>query len=160
MNPRHLLRAVFPVLLLVIGVGLVFPGSAGARPWRSVQAPPETIALVDFLMQPHPRGTPGGDEGDTTGNIEKPIDTGSPVVNPTPSKQPGGGSVPDTARTSFFNRAQEESLRMALPGMRSNTQDTAPPPPGARRGVLGIHPLAILVGLIALDIFVVTVAGK
>jgi hypothetical protein len=49
---------------------------------------------------------------------------------------------------------------MASPGMRSNIQDAAAPPPGARRGVLGLHPLFILVGLIALNIFVVTVAGK
>src|SRR5204863_8795449 len=79
---------------------------------------------------------------------------------PPVTTQPGGGTVPDTVRNSLWNKAREESLRAAIPGMRGNTQETAPPSPGARRGVLGLHPMFILVGLIALDIFVVSVAGK
>jgi len=68
--------------------------------------------------------------------------------------------VPDSVAFSLKNKALQDSLSMASPGMRSNAQETVAAPPGARRGVLGLHPLFILVGLIALNIFVVTVAGK
>jgi len=104
---------------------------------------------------------PGDGEGDGSPDsgtqIEHPIPQGG---GGTVTTQPGGGTVPDSVKNSLWNKALEESLRMRSPGMRSNTQETAAPPPGARRGVLGLHPMFILVGLIALNIFVVTVAGK
>jgi hypothetical protein len=164
------------LLALVAGSMLVSSGKAEAssgrasRPWRSVVAPALVLTLSDYVMQP-----PGGDE-------EVP-DTARVFERPTPAPQPGapGGTpttpfqpkfnIPDTTsrhdsrQDSLFSvpgRAPVETIAPAttiLP-VPSSTQPSRPPGPRARRGILGVHPLAILVGLIALHIFVVTVAGK
>jgi len=176
MNLRTLFRAALPVLVLAAGAVSIHASSgraeaeprpgAEARPWRSVLAPAEAVALSDYLSRASDLQPPGGGEGDgspdTGTQIEHPIPQGgsSQGGNPPVTTQPGGGTVPDSVKNSLWNRAREESLRAVIPGMRSNTQETAAPPPGARRGVLGLHPMFILVGLIALNIFVVTVAGK
>lgn len=142
-----------------------------SRPWRSVTAPALVLTLSNYVMQPP--GEPGGGDEDVP-------DTARVFEPRTPAPQPGapGGTpttpfqpkfnIPDTTSRhsdSLFSvpgRAPVETIGPAttiLPAP-SSTQPSRPPGARARRGILGVHPLAILVGLIALHIFVVTVAGK
>ena len=135
----------------------------GDAPGHAVQAPADAVALLDYLMQP-PGGDGSGGEEDSVPRIERPTQGGQPQTQQPSSggtfHPPGGSAAPDSAkRTSPFNNPNFGDTLTAGFGQH-RAQETAPPPPGARRGVLGLHPLAILVGLIALDIFVVSVAAK
>ena len=164
---RRDLRAALLLLTFVAGSVPFFPGSAWARdaksPWRSVTAPADVVALADYIIQP-----PGGDEGppEIGGDSlrEKEPPPGNPGAN-TPFIPPGNGpgfSIPDSvkARSSSTNPNYADTLAPGSPGGQFHPAATSAPPPGARHGVLGIPPLALLAGLLALHIFVVTVAGK
>jgi hypothetical protein len=171
------LRAAVLLLALVAGSMLVSSGKAEAssgrasRPWRSVSAPALVLTLSDYVMQP-PGNVPKEGEVDTLENEPPPRfpETKPPVGGPTTPFEPKFNipdttSRPDARHDSLFSvpgRAPVETIGPAttiLP-VPSSTQPSRPPGPRARRGILGVHPLAILVGLIALHIFVVTVAGK
>ena len=151
--------------MLVAGSISVPPESARAEGGdaHAVQAPADAVALLDYLMQP-PAGNEGGGEEDSVPRIERPTSGGQQQTQQPSSggtfHPPGGSAAPDSAkRTSPFNNPNFGDTLTAGFGQH-RAQETAPPPPGARRGVLSLHPLAILVGLIALDIFVVSVAAK
>ncbi len=150
-----------PCLLFAAGRVLLLAGPAfaqGSDPGRMVAAPRNLDAVWGYALQP-----PSGDEG---GGREDSLSQREP--KPTQQQQPpggallppGGASFPDSAKkTSTFGNPMGDTLTARFMG-EHHAQETGPPPPGARRGILGIHPIAILVGLIALDVFVVTVAGK
>jgi hypothetical protein len=149
-------------LLLLLGAAAVF-GLARARhaaaeekpvkqPWRSVSAPADVSTLLSFATD---QTTDEGDEGqeDTTRTFEPPIQPAPP-----PSGKQPSFSLPDTGRSGFKD-APLETL-----GAASNRPFQAPTPlptgPKLRRGVFGLHPIFLLVGLLALHIFVVTTVVK
>ena len=139
-----------------------------SRPWRSVAAPADLLTLSDYVLQaPGDQPEPGEGEGDVP-ETSRILEPQTPPPQPTP-----GGNQPDPFRPRFDiqdTAGRRDSLFKAAPvetiGPPSNllplpsSAGSAPPGPRARRGVLGIHPLALLVGLIAFHIFIVTVAGK
>ncbi len=139
------------------------PGGAGANPWRSVSAPPITFALADYVMQPP--GDAGAGDQDTTDTEPK---TKEPVVSPSTGstsdlQQPG--SLRDTARTAVdttraFRPAAVETI--GPPAIRTLPVVTpsSAPPVHTRHGVLGLAPIALLVGLVALHILIVTAVTK
>jgi len=134
---------------------------------HSVLAPAGAGALSEYAMmvsieQPDPGE--GGEE-DTSDTVpEKEFDTKPGTGVPTTTTTPWGGTQPDSAT----HRQAPPSI--TFPGTAdtlSPASSSTPRSAGAatsttssRRGILGIHPIALIAGLIALHIFVVTVAGK
>jgi hypothetical protein len=98
-------------------------------------------------------GTPANQQGTPTQNSQN--------KNPT-------FNAPDTTAhadsTHAFPGGDPAALETLGAGSGFHTFPTGgaarTPVARARRGVLGIHPLAILVGLVALDVFIVKFAGK
>jgi hypothetical protein len=156
-----------PLLLLLSGL-LLPPHAAAAEkpvtvPWRSVHAPAEVSALLAFANQPP------GDEGDNGGqedSVPKEI-TPPPNPNPTPSGSgtPGFNQL-DTSKVSnkAFPGGNEAPLETLGAGSNRPFQGGAPTAlptgPKLRRGLFGLHPMFLLVGLIAIHIFVVTTVVK
>jgi hypothetical protein len=124
-------------------------GTPGGRAWHSVSAPATLLALSDYVMQPP--GDEGGGEEDTPDTTRPFIEKKDqpPATPPPPATQsfPGGNQAP------FETLGAPTTQSLPTAGGYS-----APPPPGGkhRRGIIGLHPLALLVGLVALHIFVVT----
>ena len=133
------------------------------------------LTLSDYVMlasieQPDPGA--GGEEDSMETKPLEPAEPkgGTPPANqPIPSKLPPGFSLPDTARahpdSSFSfpggNAAVSESIGPASSVLPFPGGAAAPRTPAkTRRGIMGLHPIALLAGLIAFHIFVVTVAGK
>jgi len=146
-------------------------GAPTARPWRSVSAPRTTLALLDYAMQP-PGDTEGGGEGDT---IRPPKEPNLPAEGEQPKNQqqppptpPPAFSLPDTARHGdsirSFPGGNPAALETLGPGSmnrpNSGTPAASTPHVHERGGILGLHPIALLVGLIALHIFIVTKVVK
>jgi hypothetical protein len=166
------MRAASLLLVLVAGSTLVSSGTAEAvsgrasRPWRSVTAPPVLLALSNYVMQPDPGE---GGEGDTT-DVEPPIKEHEPPPQPTGSGQPKplpGFSTQDTTtrRDSMFSTPGLAPVETIGPSTTILPVPSAAGPPRplgvkGRHGVFGVPPLVLLVGLIALHVFVVKVAGK
>jgi hypothetical protein len=167
----------FLVLLLVLGSVLALRGNAAASgvsrrvPWRSTSAPADAPTLLAFATE-QPDSVPGGGGvGDTTGIEKEPkpiLEPSLPPANQPPPSSSPSFSLPDTVTrrdsTRSFpggNAAPPETIR---PGPAISTfptgRGTPAPAAPARRGLLGIHPIAILVGLIVLDIFIVKLASK
>jgi len=165
-------------LLFSIGIAVSVPALGGtnpatpaSRPWRSVSAPTNVLTLSDYVMvassdQPDP-GV-GGDEDSTDAQPREPETKGGtpPTNQPTPPNLPF--SVPDTAKShgdssfSFpgHNPAASETIGPASPILPFPGGAAARTPVKTRRGIMGLHPIALLVGLVAFHIFIVTVAGK
>ena len=145
----------------IAGAIWVSAGTASAAPAshsRHATAPGDVLTLSNYVMQ-RP-----GDEGDAD-VVRDSTGTRSKVLEPT-VQQTGADTVP-TQRTQTI-----KPPAWAFPDSSART-DTAtviptspgvsgPPHPAAkpRRGVLGIHPIALLVGMIALHVFVVGLANK
>ncbi len=139
-----------------------------ARPWRSVSAPTTTLALLDYVMQPLPDS--GGEEEPDTSRAPReqnlpPAGEGQQPRNQ-PINQPSFG-VPDTSRhgdSIRFPGGNPAALETLGPGSAipsiPKAAASAPPPVKQRHGILGLHPLALLVGLIAFHIFIVTSVVK
>ncbi len=76
-----------------------------------------------------------------------------------------GGTVPDSTNhrqsppTTFPGVGTSDTLSPAS-SSTPRSAGTATSTTSSRRGLLGIHPIALIAGLIALHVFVVTVAGK
>ena len=169
------LLAAFLLVVAAAGSILVSSGKAEAssgrasRPWRSIAAPAVVaLALSDYVMQPPNLPNPGeGGQEDTTDFEPKLPEPGTqpPAGNPQNPFQ-SKFSKPDTAarHDSLFSVPGAAPVETIGPSSMILPAPSAPPsrPPGVRtrRGIFGVHPLAILVGLIAFHIFIVTVAGK
>ena len=151
--------------LLLLGAAAVF-GLVKARhaaaeekpatqPWRSVGAPADLPTLLSFATD---QTTDEGEEApeDTTGRFEP---NTPPPPPPSSNKQPSF-ALPDTGRGGF----KEAPLETLGPGSNRPFQAAAPTPlptgPKLRRGVFGLHPMFLLIGLVAIHIFVVTTVIK
>jgi hypothetical protein len=127
-------------------------------------APADAPTLLAFLAPPPGRILPEGGEGDTTREVPPPNTQNTPTNT---QNTPPNFSLPDTSRrdtTRSFPGGDPAALETIGPSssIRSfptGTSSSAPTIRG-RRGLLGIHPLAILAGLIVLDVFIVKVASK
>jgi hypothetical protein len=165
MNRMFLSRAWRAALLFAVALAF---GALGARPGyaRSVSAPSAVSQLLAFAGVP----ADSGDTGDS--NPREPMEPKNlPEANPqnqqpppkTQQPPPPSFAAPDTS-------SHADSIR-AFPGGGGAPLETlgAPPRgpfvtnaaaglhgPRPRRGVFGVPPLALLAGLIALHIFVVT----
>jgi hypothetical protein len=132
-------------------------GAPGGRAWHSVSAPATLLALSDYVMQPQPDDEGGGEE-DTT-NTDRPTfeKKDQPPANQPTGQQPATQSFPGGNQAPFETLGAPSSQSVPTGGTYS-----PPPPPGGkhRRGIIGLHPLALLVGLVALHIFVVTKVVK
>jgi len=145
---------------LMIGALLVLSGSgaAHAQRARSTSAPPDRAELLAFAMQPEPA------ECDTC-DVEPPIKNAEPkgkgndVQPPAPPINTPNPTFdkPDTSKMGGFNAAPLETLGPGTTNRNfGGAAATLPVARHPRRGVLGIHPLAILAVLIAVHVFVVT----
>ncbi len=148
----------------IAGAIWVSAGTASAAPAshspHATAAPANVLTLSDYVMQP-----PGdeGDDGvvkDSTGTrpkvLEPPVPTGADTVptRPTPIKPPAWAFPDSAARTDTTNVIPTSPGNVPAPSAGSH------PAVKPRRGVLGIHPIALLVGMIALHVFVVGLATK
>ncbi len=128
------------------------------------------LTLSNYVVQP-----PGDEDhqaGDPGEKVVEPKEPppGSQQTKPTPPQEvppAWGASIPDTGgRSDSMAWFQSDKIigLDSLPGEAAPAIETAHAAgvPGAkpRRGVLGLHPLALLAGLVAFHIFIVTVAGK
>lgn len=167
---RRRIRAAL-LLLAVVAASAGAPERASAapapRPWRSVSAPAAVLTLADHVMQPDLPETGEGGEEDTTDLPELRERDAPPASQPTftPPGTGPGFSIPDTSRSRSDSvltfpggAAGFDSMGSAIG--KSSGGTAAPPGAKPRRGILGLHPTALLVSLVALHIFVVTVAGK
>jgi hypothetical protein len=162
--PRRLVWNGSAVSTMLVAIFASIPGAAGASPWRSVSAPPRTFALADYVMQPP--GTTGA--GEDTSNTEPPIKEPLPgQQNPSTSLQQPG-SLRDTVRAPDSKRALPGAQPAAVEtiGPRSGlgplpaVTSASAPPEHARHGIMGFAPIAILVGLVALHVLIVTAVAK
>jgi hypothetical protein len=102
----------------------------------------------------------GGDDGvvkDSTGAkvLEPTVQQTVADTVPTRPTKPPAWAFPDSA-------ARKDTATVIPTSPGSLPAVSGPPHPAAkpRRGVLGIHPIALLVGMIALHVFVVGLANK
>jgi len=134
---------------------LVVPRIAHAR---MTGAPPHRDEMLAFATQPDP-----GDTDSTGVGIEKHEPKGTTTETPPPQNLPHNPAFdrPDTSKAGGFNSAPLETLGPSTTN-RNFGNPTTPLPAAShvRRGIFGVHPLAILVGLVALHIFVVTSVVK
>ncbi|HMI30818.1 MAG TPA: hypothetical protein VK527_03695 [Candidatus Limnocylindrales bacterium] len=170
------LRAALLLLACVAGSTLLSWDNAEASSgrasgqWRAVAAPADLLTLSDYVLHA-PGDQPEPGEGEDVPDTHRVFEPPRPPAEP--GVPPPGGNPPGTFRPSFDSlttRGRGDSLFKAAPvetiGPSTNLlpppsgAGAAPPGPQARRGILGVHPLALLVGLIALHIFIVTVAVK
>jgi len=144
------------------------PGCAETSlPWRSVKAPAEPWELLAFAAQ-KPPGTLGGGETDTTGQqLPPPREVNPPTTPPPTNTPPPSFNLPDTSRHADSIRAFPggsgaplETLGGPISRPFTGATSTSLPVGTHRRGLLGVPPLALLAGLIALHIFVVTKVVK
>ena len=161
----HDMRRTRPALFCfawIAGAIWISAGTASAAParsWHVTAAPGNVLTLSDYVMQPPEDG--GDDEvGDSTGVrsrvLEPPVTrTGTDTVPQQRIQRPAWDVVPDsTARKdSMIVTPTTTGSLPAAPGV-------AKPAGKPRRGVLGIHPAALLLGMIALHVFVVGLATK
>jgi len=142
---------------LMIGALLVLSGSGAAHAQiaRSTSAPSDRAELLAFAMQPDP-----GDGSDTQPPVknEEPKGKGdNPSPTPAPPINTPTFEKPDTSKTGGFNEAPLETLGAGTTNRTfGGAAATLPVARHPRRGILGIHPLAILAVLIAVHVFVVT----
>ena len=148
----------------IAGAIWISAGTAWAAPashsWYVTAAPGNVLALSDSTMQP-PGGIPAGDdEGDSTDvplprNRFKEPETPAPTDTlPPPRIKSPTWAFPDSTMRSDSMTVSPNSTGSAAGGSGTN------PPGKVRRGVFGIHPIALLVGMVALHVFIVGVATK
>jgi hypothetical protein len=122
---------------------------------------------LSYLQRPGSFPDPGGGGEDTARAKEpKGFGEGGQTTPPLPDNGAGfsfptGASRADSA--AWFQKDKLFGLD-TVPDMRPPTP-TGPPvveKPGVkpRRGIVGLHPLALLAGLVAFHIFIASVAGK
>lgn len=140
---------------LMIGALLVLSGSGAAHAQRT-SAPSDRMELLAFAMQPPAEcdtcdveETPKNTEPKGKGNDNPPPTPPINTPNPTFDK-------PDTSKAGAFNAAPLETLGGTTNRNFGGAAATLPVARHPRRGLFGIHPLAILVALIAVHVFVVT----
>lgn len=147
--------------------------SAGPAPplWRATQAPGDRVSLSEYVLQPPDGGPPVGDEGDDEGDSTL-LEPSAPTTPETPFRgqqpgtqnQPPGFGVPDTgARTdSLFMVPLMQPAATETIGAIPSTLPVASgnKPVKSRRGVLGLHPAALIAGIVVLHVFVVGLATK
>jgi hypothetical protein len=162
------------IVICLTGILFMLPGGAaassesGKRPWRLTSAPADASTLLAMATeQPEP-----GEVSDVPRDSTRTrIDNGTQPTNQQPSQNKTPTfALPDTTSransTKSFPGGDSTAVETLGPSSAIQGFPTANIPrptaaaPRARRGVLGIHPLAILAGLVALHIFIVTVAGK
>ncbi len=133
------------------------------------KAPADAPTLLAMATEQPEPGEGSDVPRDPTGTKPKRIVEPTPTTNQQPSGNPNFNKSDTTSRansTKSFPGGDSTALETLGPGSGVQAFPTANIPrptaaaPRARRGVLGIHPLAILAGLVALHIFIVTVAGK
>lgn len=129
------------------------------------------MSLSNFVLQPSDSLPFGGDEEDDDGDTPLP-ETGEPTTPETPFRgqqpgtqnQPPGFGVPDTgARTdSLFMVPLMQPAATETIGAIPSTLPVASgnKPVKSRRGVLGLHPAALIAGIVVLHVFVVGLATK
>ena len=125
--------------------------SASRLSWRSVTAPSTATPLLAFVSVQPPGDT--GEEGDED-SIPVTKDPTAPEGTPPPASPPPTFSPNPAALETLGPPAAAPVLRGA------NTPTPLPTGPRPRRGILGIHPLALLAALVALHIFVITTVVK
>ena len=126
---------------------------------RATAAPATMLTLADYVMQP-PEGGPEGEPKD------KNIEPKAPEPPETPASQdtvPQRIQLPAWASPDSTVRSQPaagDTLGPHSAGLPFPASGAARPGVKPRRGVFGLHPIALLVGVIALHIFVVGLASK
>jgi len=143
--------------------GALAPRTAGAGAWRSQAAPAKASEILAFLtLQPEP--PEGGGEGDTIRrepNLPEANPNNPPPKPPTTPPLPPSFNAPDTSHADSIRPfpsaggAPLETIGPQTGGPFVTNAATLHAVPRPRR-LLGIPPLALLAGLIALHIFVVT----
>jgi len=157
-----LVLACFSNLILAPRVGAAVSGAPGGRPWRMTSAPAaDGPTLLAFLAPPSGRPLPEGGEGDTTRTSEPKTTT-----QQTPTTNQAPFDTTHSAARKSFPGGDSTALETLGPGSAIHTFPTggaaAPNAAGAhgRQGFLGLTPIAILAGLIALHVFIVSTVGK
>ena len=131
---------------------------------RATAAPSSLLALTDYSMQPPGEVPEGGDQGKDSTDVEPriPEPQVSPAGQDTVPQQihlPAWASPDSTGRGSrpaFGDTIGAQSVGLPFPASGGAAKPGAKP----RRGVFGLHPAALLVGMIALHIFVVGLVSK
>ena len=157
---------MFPPLLFAMAVlsGALAPRTACGA-WRSQAAPSQASEILAFLSE-QPEPPEGGDQGDT---LRREPNLPEANLNNPPAKPPSSTPLPPIFQPPDTSM-HADSIR-AFPSVGGAPLETIGPPTGGpfvsnaaglrrapvpRRGLLGIPPLALLAGLIALHICVVT----
>lgn len=149
---RALLLPRLGFLLLLATSGAAWASSAQAISAQAAPSdsaapatPPDTVGMEQAVPV-----MPAGE----TKQIEPGPQTASPdsvrapaVLLPIPADSSAAG---DTLQ--FIAPVPSGGVPAAPPG-------TSPPPPKQRTGILGIHPIAILLGLVLLHVFVINLVG-
>jgi hypothetical protein len=161
------MRRICPALVCfawIAGAIWALAGTASAAPAshsrHATAAPGNLLTLSNYVMQPP------GDVGEGDGDVVKDSTGARKVLEPkvqqtgadtapTQPTKPPAWAFPDSA-------ARGDSATVIPTSPASLPAVSGPPHPAAkaRRGVLGIHPIALLVGMIALHVFVVGLANK
>jgi hypothetical protein len=143
-------------LLVVLVVGL-----AGSAPVRADTDLRLSGGMDISAYQPDPGG--GGEEDSTENSpeIEPKVDPGANPPTPPPQPKPNlGFSIPDSSRAGADSTLQQMNNPASVLPPPAAATGSSGSPVKSRRGVLGIHPAALLVGLVALHIFIVSVVAK
>ncbi len=165
LDSTSLARVLRAALLLALALGFLLgaresPAEPAKRPWRLTAAPAEFSEILALAQPPTGEQT---DQPDSEREIPLPKgglnNPTTPTTPTTETKQPTF-SLPDTM--THGNPAALETLGPPTANRNLPAGNAAPQPAAAhhRRGLLGIHPIALLVGLVALHIFVVTTVVK
>lgn len=157
-------RLVRAAVLLALALGTpcwarAVAGAPERHPWRVTAAPADRSELLAFAgaqLQPVPPDSTDREILPPKGGANNEPPPAPPTEAPKPSF-----TLPDTMTHS--NAAPLETLgppsgNRILPA--GNTPTSSTPAVHPRRGILGIHPLALLLGLVALHVFVVTTVVK
>ena len=153
-------RAGLLGLVIAAGLCLATPGIARAQDrqaWRSLSAPTDPTQPLAFVtQQPDTNVNDTGDSSDTPPKGGETKINNNTTPTPTDTKTPTFDK-PDTSKMGGFNAAPLETLGPGTTNRNfGGAAATLPVAKHPRRGLLGIHPLAILVALIAVHVFVVT----
>ncbi len=158
-----------------MGAAFVGAGTASAAPasplWRATRAPGDLQSLFSYALQPPEGETPGENqvEEDTTREFE-------PVV-PTIETGPGGtqqpGQQPPPPAFALPDSTGRLDSLFAVPTRQAAPVETIGPqssflpaptsqkqPVKSKRGVFGLHPAALIAGMVVLHIFIVGLATK
>jgi len=171
LNRRLLSRARRAALFLAVAalLGVLAPQPECAAngtnlPWRSLEAPSERSQLLAFVTEDQEPPATGGETDTTKKEIQPPATQQPPPTNTTPTfqNQDNSNSKHADSIRAFpgTNAAPLETLGATNRTFTGAATTSLPAGAHVRRGLFGIPPLALLAGLIAVHIFVVTKVVK